>query len=385
MTSPGPGDEVGTFPASTDADGVSDAGGVSGVDDVRAALGRVMAEIDAEVQRRRAAGDLPPSMERELDELFLRYAPETGGRDAPASSAVRAVEAVAFIDPVVPVGSERSGGAVVKRTMRSLSLWYMGFVTAQVNQFAAAVARCLHVFEQELEDLRHRLAALEPARDGAVVEVPWAHRADAWWVAEVDAALRGIRGRVAHTAAGDGWLVGPLASGGLDAYGVDPRPVPVDRGVGHGLDLRVEDPLEHLAVVAPAGLAALVISGVSEGLSDGARRRLVALAGSTLEPGGTLCVHSLSPSAWDGPDAPPGADLLPGRPIRSGSWAALLCECGFSVRVVDGPPRGALASVPGLDDAVSAAVEARLLGPGDYLVVATSPSGDPGHRSLPTT
>lgn len=381
MTGPGPGEGVG---APATSDGAEGADVAEGADDVRAALGRVMAEIDAEVRRRRAAGDLPPSMERELDDLFLRYAPETGGRDAPASSAVRAVEAAAFIDPVVPVGSERSGGAVVKRTMRSLSLWYMGFVTAQVNQFAAAVARCLHVFEQELEDVRHRLAALEPVRADAAADVAWAHRADAWWVTEVRGVLRGVSGRVAHAAAGDGWLVGALVGDGVDAYGVDPRPDPVDRGVGRGLDLRVEDPLEHLAVVAPAGLAGLVVSGTSEGLSDGSRRRLVALAGSTLEPGGTLCIHSLTPSAWDGPDAPPGADLLPGRPLRSGSWAALLCECGFSVRVVDGPPRGVLGPVAGLTEEVATALEARVFGPGDYLVVATSPLEDAG-RGAPST
>ena len=34
-----------------------------------------MAEIDAEVARRRASGDLPAGLERELDELFLEFSP----------------------------------------------------------------------------------------------------------------------------------------------------------------------------------------------------------------------------------------------------------------------------------------------------------------------
>lgn len=379
MSGPVPGTGGGPVPAAPEAQRTENGA------DARVALGQVMAEIDAEVQRRRAAGELPPSLERELDELFLRYAPETGGRDAPASSAVRAVEAVAFIDPVVPVGSERSGGAVVKRTMRSLSLWYMGFVTAQVNQFAAAVARCLNVFEQELEDVGHRLAALEPARAGTMVDVAWAHRSDAWWVAEACATLSERAGRVVHVGAGDGWLVGALVGHGVDAYGVDPRPDPVDRGVQDGLDLRVEDPLEHLAAVAPAGLTGLVISGTVEGLTDGDRRRLVALSGVALEPGGSLCVHSLSPSAWSGPDGPTGADLLPGHPLRPGTWAAVLADAGFTVRVVEGPLRGVLASVPGLAGEAADALEARVLGPGDYLVVATAPPAHPGHPYLPGT
>ena len=43
-------------------------------------LAQVMAEIDEEVRRRRASGDLPARVERELDELFLEHSPVGGPR-----------------------------------------------------------------------------------------------------------------------------------------------------------------------------------------------------------------------------------------------------------------------------------------------------------------
>ena len=51
-------------------------------EDPQAYIERVMAEIAEEVRLRRASGDLPPRLERELDELFLAHSPigVRGGR-----------------------------------------------------------------------------------------------------------------------------------------------------------------------------------------------------------------------------------------------------------------------------------------------------------------
>jgi hypothetical protein len=86
------------------------------VDDPQAYVQQVMAEIAEEVRLRRASGDLPPKLERELDELFLAHAP-VGGRGSDPGEALRAVDTMVFIDPVVPVESNRAGGAVVKKSM----------------------------------------------------------------------------------------------------------------------------------------------------------------------------------------------------------------------------------------------------------------------------
>jgi len=89
--------------------------------DEDAYLARVLSEIEAEVRAKRASGELPARVERELDELFLEFSPSPGARPG-LHDALRMVDAATFIDPVVPVGSAKSGGAVVKKGLRSLSL-----------------------------------------------------------------------------------------------------------------------------------------------------------------------------------------------------------------------------------------------------------------------
>jgi len=44
-------------------------------------LQQVLREIDEEVDARRAAGDFPPGMERDLDLVFARFAPATTSGD----------------------------------------------------------------------------------------------------------------------------------------------------------------------------------------------------------------------------------------------------------------------------------------------------------------
>ncbi len=250
----------------------ADAGFASDDDAARRYLDEVQREIDDEVRRRRASGDLPLDVERDLDQQFLRHSP-LGGRGAALRDMLRLVDASVFIDPVVPVDSRRPGGATVKRGLRSLSLWYLRYVTHQVSEFATAVSRALHVLDAQVTDLRRTVDAF-PVAPSVVVEVPWAHHPSVWWVGAVTGGLAGQPGRVLHGACGDGWLVSALVDGGVDAYGVDPRSrVSATRELDT-LDLRVEDVSEHLGAVAPGTLRAVVLSGVVEGSGYGERVKL---------------------------------------------------------------------------------------------------------------
>jgi SAM-dependent methyltransferase len=313
----------------------ADQPGTAGPDTTTLYLAQVMAEIDEEVRRRRASGDLPARVERELDALFLEHSP-VAGQGGGLDEALRMVDAAVFIDPVVPVGSNKSGGAVLKKGLRTLSLWYMGFVTHQVSQFAAAVSRSLHLLDDRMVELQRRLEA-QQAPPAGVVEAPWAMGADAWWVPGAAGALQEAPGRVLHAACGDGWLVRELRGKGVDAYGVDPRPGRVDRAELDGADLREEAVLDHLQAVEPAALGGLVLSGVVDGMSHGERDQLLRVAVDRLAPDGTLVVHSLSPAAWASDAAPPAADLSPGHPLRPATWSHLLASLGFEVEVGDGP------------------------------------------------
>src|ERR1039458_7770231 len=105
----------------------------------------------------------------------------------------------------------------------------MGWVTAQISRFAAATSRTLRVLDDRLSVLQTEFDTQRvPA--APVIETEWAHGPGAWWVDRVLERLAGQGGRVVHAAAGDGWLVRRLTDGGLDAYGVEPRTGPVDRG-----------------------------------------------------------------------------------------------------------------------------------------------------------
>ncbi len=303
--------------------------------DPQAYVEQVMAEIAEEVRLRRASGDLPPKLERELDELFLAHSP-VAGRGGDLGEALRMVDATTHIDPVVPVESERAAGTFVKKGMRSLLLWYVGWVTHQVSQSASAVSRALHIVDDRLGQLERQVEAHRVPGSG-VVEFPALCGPDAWWVEPAVAAVAKAQGRILHAACGDGWLVRRIAAAGGDAYGVDPRVRLVERAELSTLDLRGEAVGEHLRAVAPAGLGAIVLSGTVEGMAGAERTQLLTAIGTRLAPGGTLVVHSASRAAWEAADAPPDADLAPGRPLRAEAWCSLLGQEGYEATAQEGP------------------------------------------------
>jgi hypothetical protein len=303
----------------------------------QAYLRRVRAEIDEEVRRRRDSGDIPPQLETELEELFLKHAP-LGSTRQELHEVLRLVDAAAFIDPVVPVESSRPGGRMVKKGVRSLNFWYLRFITHQVSQFATAVSRSLHILDQQLSELAAQVdaVAVPPA---VVIDAPGLHRPDAWWVAVVRPELEGRRRRVLHAACGDGWLVGTLVDVGVDAYGVDPRPGRVGERELGDLDLRDEPVLDHLRAVQGGALGGVVLSGLVEGAPPGERRRLLEGAVDALAPDGVLVVHSLAPAGWED-EAPPEADIAGTRPYRLGTWAYLLDDLGLTVTTSTNGPEG---------------------------------------------
>jgi SAM-dependent methyltransferase len=316
---------------------MSDAGqtGDGATEDPGAYVQQVMAEIAEEVRLRRASGDLPPRLERELDELFLAHSP-IGVRGGDLSEALRLVDAATFIDPVVPVESERAAGAAVKKGMRTMLLWYVGWVTHQMSQSASAVSRALHIVDDHLKELERRIDA-QRVPDATIVEFPTSVPPGAWWVEPALAALAKAPGRVLHAACGDGWLVRRIVDSGLDAYGIDPRAPVVDAAELGALDLRDERVTEHLRAVAPAGLGGIVLSATVEGMAGGERTHLLAAIGTRLAPGGALVIHSVGRGAWEADDAPYGADLASGRPLRPDTWCRLLEESGYSAATQQGP------------------------------------------------
>lgn len=289
-------------------------------------LRRVMAEIDQEVRASR--GEVPAQLERELDLMFLEHAP-VAARGADLKDALGMVDQAAFIDPVVPVESSRPAGRAIKKGLRSVNLWYVGWVTHQVSTLGLAVSRALHSVDAQLGELRSRVPPVAQTR------VLDAGSAGAWWAARAVDAVREARGRVLHAACGDGWLVGLLAAEGVDAYGVDPRPGIVDDAELRGADLRQEEVLAHLRSVARSSLGGAVVSGIVETMDPARRDELVRTLLDRLGERAVLVLHSVSPRAWLSDDAPVEADLAPGRPLRPSTWAHLLAT--WAVETLEGP------------------------------------------------
>jgi len=282
-------------------------------------LERVLAEIDDEVRRNRHR--VPVSEERELDAMFLRHAP-MGSRFGDIEAALRLVDTSAFIDPVVPVGSQLPVGTAIKKGLRTLTMWYVGYVAHQASQFNSAVSRVLHLVDNRLEQIQR---TLPPKFEVPVVDPG---EPGAWWEPTVLGAFGAVRGRVLHAACADGWLVRALGARGVDAYGIDPRAGVTAAAELDGTDLREEPLLDHLRAVGSGSLAGVVLTGVTEGLGVSERDELLRLLtqrlrSGTAGTGSVVVIHSLTPAAWFAEDAPVEADLAPGRPVRAATWAKL--------------------------------------------------------------
>jgi hypothetical protein len=339
-------------------------------------LTQVMAEIDAEVRRRRASGDLPAGLERELDELFLEFSPVGLQGKARLRETLALVDGSAYVDTAVPTASEKALGGVVKRTIRKALGWYIGFIVHQIVKFAWSVSRMFHVLVDHVEDLE---AAVEAQRTPTLPPsaLPRVDPGTQWWSPVAVAAMKGVRGRVLHAECGSGGLLDALLAAGVDAYGVDPTESDVETGAERGLDVRTEGVLEHLAVVADEALAGLVLSGSIQWLDPGQRQRLIDLASSRLALDGVLVVQSATPEAWARDSSHVLADLAPGRPLHPETWVHLLTERGFQKgEVTFGGEEHHLERVAATGEQAAAlnaaidAVNALLLGPTEYVLVA---------------
>ena len=254
--------------------------------------------------------------------------------------------------------------------------WYIGFIVHQIVKFAWAVSRMFHVVVTHVEDLEAEVAT-QRTPELPLSAVPAADPGAEWWSPDAVAALGGVTGRVLHADCGNGSLVAALIAAGVDAYGVDPADAVIEPAVEKGLDVRAESVLDHLEVVADEALSGLVLSGSVQWLHPNERDRLVGLAASRLTLEGVLVLQSATPESWAASTSTVMTDLAPGRPLHADTWLHLLGLRGFRrTAVTYGGDDRRIEHVTSSDPDASAinaaidAVNAHLLGPGEYLLVA---------------
>jgi hypothetical protein len=288
-------------------------------------LQQVLREIDDEVKARRASGDFPPGMERDLDLVFARFAPATVNRDD-LDGLIEAADRAAFVDPDPPTASRIPAVSLLKRAERKLLGWFFRFLAQQITAFAGVLVQALRLVSR-------RLDALDAATLGASPSLlePVRSPAPAFDVAGL---LTGVTGRVLVAEAGDGSLLRQLD--GHDAYGVEPRLAVAEAAGMQGLDVRADAVVEHLGAVEAGALGALVLTGIVDRSPLGVVLALLDRAAAAVAEGGRIVVVATEPSRW-GVDNPVEADLAPGRPLHRDTWAHLLAQHGFGgVTVVDG-------------------------------------------------
>lgn len=293
----------------------------SGID-----LQTVVAEIEAEAQRRRESGEFPPELLEHLDEEFNRFAPLTFRRTG-IDGAIRAVETAAFINVEAPTSSARRPVALVKTTIKKSTAWYHLHIARQVTALGVQMTRPLRMLNEELQSLTERVGRTEralgratPALDRALAELTSPIPDPA--VPAVVEALGEHRGRVAVGGAGEGRIVSELVAAGIDAYGLDGTTITDD------VELRTEPMLDHLAACASDVLDAVVLGGVTDTMSNQDRALMVELATAAVRPGGRIVIVAADPSEWAGEVDPVTSDLSPGRPLHPDTWNHLLVVSG---------------------------------------------------------
>ena len=291
-------------------------------------LGKVQAEINEEVKRRRAAGDFPPGLERELDAMFARYVPAGAGENF--DDVMVHAESQSFVHADVPTTATAPGLPYVKRLLRKMMAWYMRFVTAQVTAFAGAITRAVRLLSERVDALEtvtvvaadRTLAEIKERRAGPDLSA---------FEALVLSSLSSVAGRVLHTECGDGSLLSALVNKGVDGYGVEPVERLVMEASRAGLDVRADDALTHLKALPAESLGGLVLSGAVDALPLGSVLELADRAGVVVADGGVMIVLSAGP-----PTDPVIADLAPGRALHPETWVHLLGERGYHDVTVHG-------------------------------------------------
>lgn len=256
----------------------------------------IVAEIEAAVARRHAAGDYPEELIARL-RSDLRVVPD----DEPP-------EALALIDSSRPLRSERPGvgGAVVfaKRAMRRLLAWYVNPIAEDQTRFNLSLLR-------DVRSIERRLARVETPLFGLswspTAPVPTSPVVDALVDSEALAIARTLAYGALLAATGEGRTLvmggGPALASHLGTSGVQ---VVAAEALSAATRAASLDPLRALEGAPPESVDCVVIAGILPRLSAAETLRIIPAASSALRAGGVLVVDSPLPARAGAQSHPAG-------------------------------------------------------------------------------
>jgi len=293
---------------------------------------QLLAEIEEEVQRKRASGELPADFERELDLAFAELAPESAVEGDFAAIMDR-LEASATVDTNASIESSRPGVAQLKRVVGKAIDWDLRHLASEVSRVNQRLVRALQLLDdrlQRLEETASGHGAVLPAEVAALTARPLPGGP---WADVARPTFARAAGRVLHAECRDGTLLAALQAAGLDAYGVEPSPL-FAAATAAAVDVRHEPAGAHLRSLAPGSLGGVVLSGCADALPVAALVELLDLMATRVGPGGRLMVVSAGPVPPDDESEIVAYDLAPGRPLFAETWSALLPARGWGEVVV---------------------------------------------------
>lgn len=292
----------------------------------------MLAEIEEEVQRKRASGELPADFERELDLAFAELAPE-GAVEGDFATIMDRLEASATVDTNASIESSRPGVAQLKRVVGKAIAWDLRHLASEVSRVNQRLVRALQLLDDRVQRLEEAVSAHGAVLPPEVAALATRPLPGGPWAEIAASTFAGATGRVLHGECRDGVLLAALQAGGLDAYGVEPSPL---FAAAHAVavDVRNEPAGAHLRSLPSASLGGVLLSGCCDSLPVPALVELLDLVATRVEPGGRVMVVSAGPVPPEDAAGIVAYDLAPGRPLFAETWAALLPARGWGEVVV---------------------------------------------------
>lgn len=179
-----------------------------------------MAEVEAEVERKRAAGLYPPEVLVELDVPSAASGGRRIGKEADnkaVNSALGDLSRASHFTALVTAASQKPLVAPLvtgaRRAIRSGLAWYMNGILAQVSRFADTSVRAIGLVNERANVLEEHIARLE---DRVAFNEAWRESVEAQRVTEhlkrIDNAVRDLRNRL------EGATIVPAVEAGTAAH-----------------------------------------------------------------------------------------------------------------------------------------------------------------------